>query len=380
MARDPLQPRLRLHARALHHDNGGFASNESYGGSLGGGFQTPDGSFAGGISANWNYTFDRYSWKDVNGDGILDRIFKPLNIDEQPRVAIGTGTGLLPETPFGDFQSTTALPGGTAYTGPHSSFEATNGLGGGLDITIGFPCFLFGCNIIIGVGGSYQQSNSSPQLDLQDVNGDGYLDSVKSAADGSLLVRLNQTGRTNLLSKVTKPIGGTIALDYKRAGNTPAQPASVWTMSQVDVNDGHRGDGVNLVRRTFSYAGGRYDRLFRQSLGFATIVQNELECGPDSDLPGGTCQDQPLRTTTTSYRNGNVFEAGLLAGSVLQDAGANTFKELTNTWQFVDVNTGATAVLNPANVRDALGMSVSPLLSRTETATYVPGSTVPPIR
>ena len=358
-------------------NNGGFASNESYGGSLGGGFATPDGAFAGGISANWNYTFDRYSWKDVNGDGILDRIFKPLTVADQPRVAIGTGTGLLPETPFGDFQTATALPEGTAYAGPHSSFQSTNGLGVGIDVTIGFPCFLF-CNIIIGVGGSYQQSNSSPQVDLQDVNGDGFVDSVKSTSDGMLKVRLNQTGRTNLLAKVTNPIGGSIGIDYARAGNSTAQPNSVWTMSRVDVNDGHRGDGVNLSRRTFTYSGGVYDRLFRQSLGFGTVVQNELDCSPDSDLPGGVC-GPTLRTTTTTYRNGSVFEAGLIAGSVLNANGA-TLKDLTNTWIFVDTINGGAAMLNPPAVRTALGMSVAPLLARTESSTYVIGSATAPIR
>lgn len=359
-------------------NSGGFASNEAYGGSLGGGFQTPDGSFAGGISANWNYSFDRYSWKDVNGDGILDRIYKPLNVAEQPRVALGTGVGLLPETPYGDFQATSALPGGTAYAGPHPGFQSTNGLGGGIDVTFGFPCFIFGCNIIIGVGGSFQQSNSSPQLDLQDVNGDGLLDSVKSTADGSLAVRLNQGGRTNLLAKVTNPVGGTIGLDYQRAGNTPDEPSSTWTMSQVDVNDGHRGDGVNLLRRTFSYSGGRYDRLFRQSLGFDTVVQRELDCGPDADLTGA-CPATSLRTTTTSYLNSTVFEAGQLAGSTTADGAGTTLKTLANTWRFVDIATGTAATLKPANVRDALGMSVSPLLARTESATSVPGSAAAPV-
>jgi RHS repeat-associated protein len=356
--------------------DGGFSSNETYGGSLGGGFMMPDESFSGGVSANWNYDISKYTWRDVNGDGIPDRIFKG-NTQSQPTVAIGTGTGLLPDVPFGTFESTSALPGGTAYAGPQSSFSSTNGIGASLDFTIGIPCFLF-CNIIIGVGGSYQNSNSSPQVDLQDVNGDGYPDSVKSTSDGTLLVRANQTGKSNLLAKVTNPIGGTIALDYTRAGNTTAQPNSVWTMSKVDVNDGHPGDGVDNQLTSFSYDGGRYDRLHRQQLGFATVVQKELDpthCSSDTPPVCAT-----VRTTTTTYLNNNVFDAGLVASSLLTQpaeppaSGVTRLKDLVNTYQYVDIRNGGPADLtpplnDPANVR-TLAMSVSPLLTRTEALNY----------
>ena len=351
---------------------GGFSTSESYGGSLGGGFMMPDESFSGGISANWNYTLSRFTWRDVNGDGILDRIHEPDD-GSQPTVAFGTGTGLLPDAPFGPFEATTALPGGTVKTGPQASFSSTNGIGGGLDFTIGIgPLCLVACYLIIGAGGSYQNSNSSPQVDLQDVNGDGYPDSVKSTSDGTLLVRANQTGRSNLLSTVTNPVGGTIAVDYARVGNTTAQPNSVWTMATVDVNDGHPGDGVNDLLTTFSYTGGRYDRLHREQLGFATVAQNEI------DPKCGSASNCTLRTTTTTYLNDNVFDAGLIAISLLTSGGKN-LKNLINTWHFVDVSNGGPAYLtppvnDPANVR-TLAMSVSPLLASTEAITFAADGT-----
>src|SRR5262249_57651727 len=123
-------------------------------------------------------------------------------------VAIGAGSGLLPDVPFGTFENASVL-NNTIDAGPESSFSSTNGIGASLDFTIGIPCFLF-CNIIIGVGGSYQNSNSAPQADLQDVNGDGYPDSVNSTRDGEWLVRANKPGRSNPLAQETNRLSGTI--------------------------------------------------------------------------------------------------------------------------------------------------------------------------
>jgi RHS repeat-associated protein len=354
--------------------DGGFSSSNAYGGSLGGGFMLPDGSFSGGVSANWNYQASAYEWKDVNGDGILDRIHNPGD-GSQPTVAFGTGTGLLPDVAFGTFESGSVVSN-TIATGPESTFTSSNGIGGSLDFTIGIPCFAF-CNIIIGVGGSYQNTSTAPQVDVQDVNGDGFADSVKSTADGTLLVRANQTGRTNLLAKVTNPIGGTIALDYTRAGNTTDQPSSVWTMSSVTVDDGHPGDGP-VQRKTFSYAGGKYDRLQRQNLGFHTVAQNEVDASACAATDPSTC-GTVLRTTTTTYFNDNVFDAGQVTDSLVT-AGTAKLSEVANTWRFVDVRNGGTADLtppanDPANVR-ALGMSVAPTMTRTETFTYGAGNVV----
>jgi RHS repeat-associated protein len=364
---------------------GGYATSNSYGANISGGFMMPDGSFSGGVTFNWNYSYQKFSWQDVNGDGILDRITKGAPGDS-PTVAFGTGTGLLPDVPFGTFEK----PDTIAHIDPgeQANFTSTNQIGGSLDVTIGIPCAPF-CNIIIGVGASYQNSSSAPEVALQDVNGDGYPDSVKTSSDGDFEVRTNNTGRTNLLQQVTTPLGETISLDYNRVGNTPAQPQSVWTMSKVDVNDGHPGDEAactntanttcppytDVIRRTFTYSGGRYDRLFKTPLGFDTIVQNDVDptaCAADSASDCGTI----LRTTTSTFTNNNVFDSGLQTGSTLTDANGTTLKTLTNNWTLMDVNTGAPAVLpaptDPVDV-NMLGRSVAPLLTRSDATTYANG-------
>ena len=63
---------------------------------------------------------------------------------------------------------------------------------------------------------------SNDQLQLTDIDGDGYADSVKSTDDASMSVRSNNRGRTNLLQQVSNPIGGQIRIGYTLDGNTVA--------------------------------------------------------------------------------------------------------------------------------------------------------------
>jgi hypothetical protein len=44
-------------------------------------------------------------------------------------------------------------------------------------------------------------------------------------------VQRNTTARTNLLSTVQNPLGGTISLDYDRYGNSVDHPDSTWALS-----------------------------------------------------------------------------------------------------------------------------------------------------
>ena len=57
---------------AVKLSDGGFESRESFGSSISLGFAAPDGSYSVGGSINTNLDLSRYSWRDVNGDGIID--------------------------------------------------------------------------------------------------------------------------------------------------------------------------------------------------------------------------------------------------------------------------------------------------------------------
>jgi hypothetical protein len=57
-----------------------------------------------------------------------------------------------------------------------------------------------------------------------------------------LVVASNLTARTNLLRKVTRPLGATFELDNERSGNTFEQPQSQFVLSRVVTFDGVAGD------------------------------------------------------------------------------------------------------------------------------------------
>ena len=341
---------------------GGFEAQESYAGGLSLGFSTPWVDFSGGASLNWNIDLSRYAWVDVNGDGILDQVHK-IDNSQPPTVRFGTGTGMLSPVTYGtmaDAQITDEI-----NAGQQASLDRTTGLGGQFDFTVGIgplclPLPL--CYIIISPGASYQNSVSSTEIDLQDVNGDGYADSLQTLDDNALTVRENKQADTNLLASVQNPLGGTISMTYERDGNTVDNPSSVWNMASVEVNDGRAGDGVDVRLTNYTYAGLKADRLHRTSLGYASVTETELDT--DVDLPA---LPTPVRATVHQYLNGNIFEAGLKTSTAVVDLSNNGYiKGVKQTWALRDVR-NADADLTKLNSVDSFGYSLAPLLTQVVT-------------
>lgn len=327
------------------------------------GFNIGDLEFSGGLSLSESYDAMKTTWADVDGDGVLDKLTRS---NGKVMVSFGTGSGLLPAVPFGDMASvdpSNALLGATdLLSGQQVASGHDVGLGAGADFTIGIgPLCIAACYLIVNPGAHYDRSVSSQQVELTDVNGDGLPDSVSSTNDGSMSVRENLTRRTNLLKAVHNPLGGTISVDYTRAGNTVGEPYSRWVMSRVDVDDGRPGDGVNHQVSTYSYDGNRYNPLERQFLGFRVVTQNQIDV---------TDSDKVLRTYVRTYDNDNVFDSGLQTAETLLDpATGNPVTRTLTDWRLVDLATRTDADLaptpsDPANVR-LLTMAVAPQRVRT---------------
>ncbi|HSO70575.1 MAG TPA: SpvB/TcaC N-terminal domain-containing protein, partial [Arachnia sp.] len=288
-------------ARAVKLGSGGFESKESATAGAGLGFSLPYAEFGGGVNFMWNWDWSTYAWRDLNGDGILDRLRKDGS--NSIKVAFGTGSGLLSEVSYGQFP--------TVEGSQHIAFDRGSGIGGGVSATayIG-PLCLVACYLVIGGGGGYNQSISSTNVSVEDVDGDGYADVLQSMNDNDLKVQLNQHRRTNLVQGVTNPLGGSFTVDYRRMGNTTVHPDSVMVLSRVDIKDGRSTsqeiDGASTTGHyatSFTYEGLAYDRAHRASLGFATVTSVELDT---------TDGDAALRTTVQKYENANVFVSGLL--------------------------------------------------------------------
>lgn len=302
------------------------------------GFNTNYYGFAGGVSATLGSSVTGASLMDMNGDGLMDRVF--TNDGNPVGVAINTGNGFAAPTPFrGSLSQITA--------------DENASLGGGVYFTFGF-CFFFGC-IVFNPGADVSTGIGRAEVGLRDVNGDGYIDHVRTTRDNELVVAANKTGRTNLLRSVSRPMGARMDLDYTRTGNTFEQPESRWVMSRTTLSDGHPGDGQDVQLSTFRYEQGRYDRLEREFLGFGRVVSEQRNPGAG---------DAVYRTVTSEHRVDGHYTRGLLVRTVTADAAGRRFLEIENTYQLRDVATGGTA--DPAGTT----ATVFPQLTRTDKRFY----------
>jgi RHS repeat-associated protein len=352
--------------------SGGFETGEAYSGSVGPllGFQINNKEFSGGLAYNESVDFARYSWADVDGDGILDRLRKDSS---GIRVAFGTNSGVLSEVDYGDLNEGVVDLIGDIPTGQQVAQGRSRGLGGGFDFTIGIGPLCLptpNCYIIINPGVHFDHSVSTNQIQLADVNGDGYPDSLRSDADNQLSVRLNNRGRTNLLRSVTSPLGGEIRLDYTRDGNSVEQPYSQWLLSTVEVDDNRAGDGPDTLLTTYEYSGNVFNPLEREFLGYETVVERQRAFAGDSN----PMNDPLLRSVEREYRNATVFDSGLQTRETLRAPNGTPLKETRMTWRLVDLATEQPADLaptpsDPAGVR-LLEMAVGPVQTRVEQRWY----------
>ncbi|MDF5756272.1 SpvB/TcaC N-terminal domain-containing protein [Spongiactinospora sp. TRM90649] len=292
------------------------------------GFNTDFYGFAGGASLNQGDSSTSATLADVNGDGLADRVFAGSPI----RVAINTGSGFAAPVEFGG-----------SLSGVNADVNAR--LGAGVYFTISIP-ILFGF-IIVNPGADTSTGASRAAQMLRDINGDGFADHLASSADDRLTVAANQTGRTNLLRSVERPLGSAIELDYTRDGNTYDQPGSRYVLSSVKTDDGLAGDGADVQHTTFGYAGGVHDRLEREFTGYATVKAQVRYRN------GGV-----YRTITSEYDTGGHYTRGLVTRVLTADGQDRPFTETLHTYELRDVATGeagdgdsTTAAIFPMPVR-----------------------------
>lgn len=305
-------------------------------------------SFAGGLSLSSNSSDIKETLLDMNGDGLPDLVIADSNGLE---VGINTGAGFAPAKRWSG-----------AVAGKNISDNDTTTLGGGLYFTYAFaiPPIFSVIRIVVSAGGSTSTAVGRTLTSIRDINGDGLADELVSSQSNSVKVSLNQTGQTNLLKEVDRPLGASFRVDYTRTGNTYELPQSKWVMSRLTLTDGHPGDGADQQKKDFSYANGSYNRLEREFLGFSTVSTSDLN------------QDGSVyRTTEQGYLTGSYYTRGLLARQSIRDANGNLFRETTNTYTLYDVTTqGAFDNQYPYNTV----ATVFPQLAQTDIADYEGGS------
>ncbi len=297
--------------------------------------------FGGGVSISKSDSWTDRTLADVNGDGLPDAVRSAGN---QMHVALNTGAGFAPEALWSDVAH--------QHTGASSS--TGQGLGAYFTISIGPLCWPTPCCWIIinpGINAGID-SMARPELVLRDVNGDAYPDHLRSDDEGTLDVALNQTGRTNLLQPVIRPLGATITLDYSRDGNTYDLPQSRWNLSRVEVFDGFCGDGVDTLLSTYVYEAGRYNRNEREFYGYGTVTEEHRDSSNGDAL---------YRTIARTYHNDTYYNKRLLESEVLHDAAGHKFTEEVNTYLLLDVATNAELAAPDSTIA-----TVFPQLIRTD--------------
>ncbi|HVM02739.1 MAG TPA: toxin TcdB middle/N-terminal domain-containing protein [Acidimicrobiales bacterium] len=289
------------------------------------GFNIGKFAFAGGVTVSEDDERTDTTWTDLNGDDLPDRLVRH---GDGVRVSFNTGGGLF--TP----PATSGADNWGQFMSDHIAGIDSVGLGGGADLTIPIgplcpPWVIRLCWIILNPGAHVDTSVTATRLGLVDVDGDGMADSVSSDDDGGINVRLNRTGRTNLLKAVHRPLGATVTLDYERHGNTPSNPGSEWLLTAVAVDDGHRGDGADVQARTYRYEDGRFSYTEREGYGYRRVVETQLERSGAG-----------YRTRERVYDTGHYYSRGLLVSETVSDGGGVAGLSTENTYEIVDPRTG----------------------------------------
>jgi RHS repeat-associated protein len=341
----------------------------------------------------WSTDKARYSWMDINGDGLPDRVNAETN-----QVALNIGYGFTAEEVWHDFairegkgENTSGGLGISLYNGSIQAgvgfgvsdnkveqvLQDVNGDGlpdkievDGGDVWVsvntgnGFasPKIKWGTITDAGIGAassrsanvaftigiplvppplliklafnpktSFSQSFNRQKTQLSDIDGDGFPDYLSSAIDSELKVKRSTIGRTNMLKTVQRPLGASFTVDYKPEGSTYENPNTIWTLSKVEITDGFANDGVDTMRTVFAYENGFYERHEREFYGFDKVTTQSLETDKGN---------APYTIVTQNFENSTYYNKGLLLSETMTDAAGNKFVEKENTYVLKDIVSG----------------------------------------
>ncbi len=318
------------------------------GGTAGGGLVLTNGlnwanmSFSAGIS--WSRTEGKLEegLVDVNADGLPDMVAidNSSTAGNPVKVWFNTGSGFSSDS--------VAWNGMNLMEESESTGESVNGA-----FTI-CACFLF-VKICINPSGSKNKGASRELIQLSDINGDGFPDLISSGLENELKVQSSSIGRTNLLRKVIRPLGGSFTLDYKLTGNTYDLPQGKWVLASVETEDGLTGDGANQMKNVFDYEGGIYHRRERTFYGFQKLIMRQLDTENNGEV---------YRIVTQTYKNNNYYEKGLLLSEVMTDTDGKKYSEKINTYELRNALSGV-----PFDPTDETGRAF-PALLKTQTLYY----------
>ncbi|MEM9928492.1 MAG: toxin TcdB middle/N-terminal domain-containing protein [Bacteroidota bacterium] len=323
-------------------ENWGFADirrgvSTDFGG--GGGINVSNNSFAAGFAITRTDNYTTASLQDMNGDGMADALsYDPDN--RMLRVRLNHGSGFSEAIDWARLSA--PLDEGDATA------ESLN-----FAFTVCIPIFFI--RICVNPSGSTGRGASRVLSQFNDIDGDGYLDELRSTVDDQLRVRRSTIGKTNLLRSVKRPLGGEMTLDYVAAGNNYGLPFPKWLLAETQLNDGVDGDGPRWRKTKHYYENPNHDRHEREFFGFAKTVDEQL------DTENG---DAVYRRSVVEYRNNNLYDRSLPVKHYTEDAAGNHYRETVYTYLLTNPQTQAE--LPPNLLQSDQGRAFPLLLERQE--------------
>lgn len=167
--------------------------------------------------------------------------------------------------------------------------------------------------------------NSRTFIDFIDMNGDGLVDHVKQDG-GAMYVALNTatTPSDDMLVKVNNANGGSITYDYSRIDRTknPNYKVNDWIVSSVTVDDGFS----NETTTSYEYHNGYFDTKYRENRGYGKVVKTD---------PMGNI-------TETYYHQGRneaeIWKSGLVDKVITKDSYGNIYNYQYNHYSNFKTN------------------------------------------
>lgn len=277
--------------------------------SLGGSFNIDAASFSGGFGISTTTTRDSTSFFDINGDGLPDKVTRTNNNKVDVQLNLGNRFQTVDWRGIGEISTNS------------STTKSEN-----VSFTINF--YPFGAKLAITPGYNRSSGMSRPNYELRDIDGDGFLDVLKSDNESDLRVRCSTIARTNKLKTVTNSLGGKFTIDYKRSIPTYGLPFGKWVMSSVDVDYGFNDTTKYYIPHTktaFEYNRGRRDRNERDFLGFAEVITKQLNTEDNDKL---------YRKTIECYDTESIYSSGNLISTCTVDSNDKKFAEEENYYYF----------------------------------------------
>ena len=269
------------------------------------------GRICAGRNTTFSYTEVTSQLMDVNGDGLPDKVYLGDN-----------GNSIYAEINMGDSYSNSIQlyqdPEGCSINASKAVAQSKFANGGAV-----FSAGIF--TISPFVSGGTSKSTSRTISGISDVDGDGFLDLMKSNSETELKVHHSRIGATNKLKSVTNPFGGKFTIEYAHTKPTSDHPGGKWAMSALTVSDMTE---VNpLMRTLFVYEDGKRDRREREFLGFGKVYTISMD-GADT-----------IRTLLQEFDVNNYLTAGALTRSLI--AGKDTtvkYREERTNYQHYSVS------------------------------------------